>query len=134
VNVKRFTVAVLCFSTWTAFAQGKGDAGAPDVSKMPFSQESIRKIVTDHQPQIQECYEGILANKQDVVEGRIHTSWIITGEGLVRDAKVVKKGTTLKSPQLHDCVIAVLSSMNFPAPPGGKDQPIEYPFNLKAIR
>ena len=46
---------------------------------------------------------------------------------------MVKKGTTLKDPELHDCVVTVLSSMIFPKPPDGKDHPIEYPFNLKAV-
>jgi hypothetical protein len=51
----------------------------------------------------------------------------------VKDAKVLKKGTTLKDKGLHDCVVSVLMSMSFPKPPDGKDQPIEYPFNLKAV-
>jgi len=133
--VKSLVAAVLLLGSLTAVAADNApDAGAPDVSKLPFTQATIRKIVGDHQAQIQQCYEEILAHKQDVVEGRLQTSWVITGEGIVRDAKVEKKGTTLKNPQLHDCVVSILNTMTFPRPPGGREQPIEYPFNLKAIR
>jgi hypothetical protein len=52
----------------------------------------------------------------------------------VKQAKVLKKGTTLHDPKLNDCVIAVLSAMTFPKPTDKRDHPIEHPFNLKAIK
>ena len=113
-------------------AAAKAEEG-PDVSKMPFSQDSIKKVVAFHQPKIQTCYEETLAGKDKAVEGTLKTSWVITADGMVKSAKIVKKGTTLKEQKLHDCVVAVLSAMNFPKPPDGKDQPIEFPFNLKAV-
>ena len=73
-------------------------------------------------------------SKEKVVEGKLMTSFTINAEGLVKGAKVEKKGTTLKEPRLHDCVVAVLTAMTFPKPADGKDHPIEYPFNLKAIQ
>lgn len=109
-------------------AEGEG----PDVSKMTFGKDSIAKVVAFHQPKIQSCYEETLAAKDKAVEGKLNTSWIITPEGMVKSAKIEKKGTTLKEPRLHDCVLAVLSSMNFPVPPDGKQVPITFPFNLKA--
>jgi hypothetical protein len=141
MDVKHLFAALLL---WSAAAPAQEaeyastpDAGrpaGPDVSKMPFTPTSIRMVVTHHQPQIQECYEEILAGKSDVVEGRVNTAWVITAEGLVRDPKIVKQGTTLKNAQLYDCVIAVLGTMTFPKPPKGREQPVDYPFNLKAIR
>lgn len=113
-------------------SKSAAETEGPDVSKMPFSKDSIAKVVAFHQPKIQTCYEETLAEKDKAVEGKLNTSWIITPEGMVKSAKIEKKGTTLKEAKLHDCVIAVLSSMNFPVPPGGKQQPITFPFNLKA--
>ncbi len=111
------------------------EAKAPDIEKMSFSQASIKAVVSYHQPQIQACYEEALAGQgSKVFEGKLLTSFVITGEGLVKNAKVEKKGTTLKDPKLHECVVAVLSAMTFPKPVDGKDHPIEYPFNLKAIQ
>ena len=106
----------------------------PDVTKMPFSQESIKAVIAYHQPQIQACYEETLASKEKVLEGKLLTSFVITGEGMVKNAKIEKKVTTLKEPKLHECVIAVVSTMTFPKPVDGRDHPIEFPFNLKAIQ
>ena len=108
---------------------------APDIARMPFTPDSIREVMQYHSQYIQECYEEILATKgSKVQEGRLQTSFTITPEGTVRGAKVVKLGTTLKSARLHECVVNVLASITFPAPPDKRDYPIEYPFNLKALK
>src|SRR5215831_15784705 len=66
-----------------------------DVSHMPFTNYAIRKVVEFHLPKIQSCYEETLAPKSKAVEGKLMTSWVITAEGAVKQAKVLKKGTTL---------------------------------------
>lgn len=107
----------------------------PDIDRMPFTPHSIQEVVTYYQPKIQGCYEEHLASQVNkAVEGKLYTSFVITPDGMVKKAKVDKKKTTLKDPKLHDCVVAVLSTMSFPKPTDGKDHPIEYPFNLKAVR
>jgi hypothetical protein len=150
-----FAVAVL-FGSGLAFAQGKADKGLdsektapaqakkqaapvrpppPNVSQLPFTPDSIREVMQYHSRDIQDCYEELLAMKgTKVEEGRILTTFTITPDGFVRNAKVSKVGTTLKDPRLHECVVAVLSGMNFPQPPDRREYPIEYPFNLKAIK
>ncbi len=112
------------------------DSKHPDVEKLPFSPDSIKAVVTSWQPDIQACYEEHLADKKKAVEGKILTSFVITAEGTVKKQKVEakKKETTLKDPGLHSCVSNVLAGMSFPKPPDGKDHPIEFPFNLKAIQ
>lgn len=108
--------------------------GSPDIEKLPFTPLSIQQVVAFYAPQIQACYEETLAQKDKAVEGKLMTSFIITPEGYVKKAAVVKKGTTVKEGKLNDCVLVVLGTMMFPKPPDGKDHPIEYPFNLKAIQ
>lgn len=105
----------------------------PDVSKMPFTPDSIKQVVAAYQPKIQGCYEDHISNKKKAPEGSLKTAWTITPDGLVKGAKVDRKGSTLKDAALHDCVVAVLSTMAFPKPPDAKDHPIEFPFNLKAV-
>ena len=114
-------------------AEAPAPAEGPDVRKMPFTPESVKQVVAYWQPKIQTCYEETLAGKEKDVEGVLKTKWVVGGEGIVKKAEVLKKGTTLKDPKLHDCVVTVLSSMTFPKTPNGKDQPIEFPFNLKAV-
>lgn len=108
-------------------------AEGPDTRKMPFTPESVKAVVAYWQPKIQTCYEETLASKDKDVQGVLKTKWIVGGSGIVKKAEVLKKGTTLNDPKLHDCVVTVLSSMTFPKTPNGKDQPIEFPFNLKAV-
>ena len=102
--------------------------------KLPFTPDTLRDVVKAKQPEIERCWEQSLAGTDKPVDGKIQTHFIITPEGTVRQPKVVKKGTTLKSEPLHRCVETVLSTMTFPRPPDGKDHPVEYPFNLKAVR
>lgn len=124
---------------WLVLAQA-GDGGAvapperqgPDVEKLPFTQDTVKQVIDFNLPKIQACYNEMLADQVKAKEGMLKTSWDITAEGLVAKAKVEKKGTTLKDPKLHECVVTVISTMTFPKPPDGKVHPIEYPFNLKA--
>ena len=106
----------------------------PDVSKMPFTGDSIKQVVMAYQPKIQGCYEDHISNKKKAPEGTLKTAFVISPDGMVKSAKVNKKTSTLKDPALHDCVVAVLSTMVFPKPPDSKDHPIEFPFNLKAVQ
>ena len=120
----------------TASADGGSSASVVnglDLSRLPFTPDSIKQVVLSYQPQIQACYEETLAGKDKAVEGSLKTVFSITGDGMTALAKVDKKGSSLKDPRLHDCVVAVLSTMQFPAPPDGKAHPIEFPFNLKAV-
>jgi hypothetical protein len=117
-----------------AVTSGSADGGV-DVSRLPFTSESIKQIVLSHQPRIQACYEEHLAQqKKKVPEGILKTRFLITADGYVKDAKVIRAKSAIKDAQLQDCVVAVLSTMEFPKPPSGKSQPVEFPFNLKAQR
>ncbi|HEX8536969.1 MAG TPA: AgmX/PglI C-terminal domain-containing protein, partial [Cystobacter sp.] len=107
----------------------------PDVTKLPFTPDSIRMVMNYYARDIQDCYEEILARKgSNVEEGRILTTFTISPEGFVRNAQVAKAGTTIKNQRLNECVVNVLTSITFPEPSDKKEHPIEYPFNLKAIK
>lgn len=107
----------------------------PDVTKLPFTPDSIKMVMNYYSPDIQGCYEEVLAGKgSKVEEGRILTTFTISPDGFVRNAKVAKAGTTLKNDRLNECVVNVLTSINFPVPSDKREHPIEYPFNLKAIK
>jgi hypothetical protein len=112
-------------------APAKEKKPGPDVSKMPFTPDSVKAVVVAFQPQIQKCYEEMLAAKDKAIEGRIETAFNISPDGITTGAKVDAKKSTIKDAQLHDCVLAVLSTMEFPKPPDGKSHPIRFPFSLK---
>lgn len=104
-----------------------------DVSQLPFSPDSITQVVKAHQPEIQDCYEKTLAARDEKLQGRLMTHFVITGAGTVTGAQVTKRGTTLKDKDLHACVVGVLGKLRFPKPPDGKEHPVEYPFNLQPV-
>ena len=128
---------------------GSADAGPPpsdapappntpapkalDVAQLPFTPDSIAQVVRSHQPEIQDCYERTLAARQEKLQGRLMTHFVITPSGSVTGAQVEKRGTTLKDKELHACVVGVLGKLKFPKPPDGKNHPVEYPFNLKPV-
>jgi hypothetical protein len=98
----------------------------PDVTRLPFTPDSIREVMQYHSRDVQECYEELLAMKGNKVEeGRIMTTFTISPDGFVRNAKVSKSGTTIKDARLHECVVNVLTGINFPQPPDGREYPIE---------
>jgi hypothetical protein len=88
--------------------------------KLPFTSDTIKEIVRAKQPDIERCWEQTLAGTDKPVDGKLQTHFVITPVGSVKQAKVVKKGTTLKDPALHRCVETVLSTMLFPRPPTGR--------------
>ena len=130
--------AVLVSVSMTSASPDGGFQQSPDgggeLANLPFTPYSIKTILAAHHQDIQNCYEDTLAGKANVVEGRLNAAFIIKPDGTVKDAKVVKKGTTLHDVKLHECVVSVLSGLTFPKPPDHRDHPVEYPLNLKAIR
>ena len=111
-----------------------GAPAAPDVRRLPFSPDTVRQVVLAMQPRIQACYEDRMELHRRPPQGTLRTSFVIGPSGMVRRAQVSWKGSSLKDRPLHDCVVAVLSAMEFPPPPDGKDHPVEFPFNLKPQR
>jgi hypothetical protein len=125
-------VTALPGATPTAPAAG-GQSRPPEVSQLPFTPDSISQVVRAHQQEIQDCYEKTLATRDQTLEGRLMTRFVITAQGTVKSAQVLKKQTTLKDKSLHACVVGVLDKLTFPKPPDKKEHPVEYPFNLKAV-
>ncbi len=110
-------------------------AGVPgkkelDVSRMMFDAESIRIVVKFHMPEIQECYEKVLADTGQKVQGKVVLGLIIDANGSVTEARVLPKKSTLKNDSVHDFVLQA-RTWQFPKAGDNRDHPIEYPFELK---
>ena len=137
--MKRFPIAAALLLSIPAWAQAPDAGSAPEkpalnLELMPFSTETVKRVVAHNRDKIQACYEETLASKDKPVEGRVMTSFVVTPGGLVKNPRVLKKGTTIKDPKLHECLIDALSTFTFPKPSDRREHPIEYPFNLKAVR
>ena len=120
---------------WTVLALTLSQAPEEvDPLTLPFSVDTVKLVMDRAQPKIQDCYEQMLAGLKKPIDGKIMTSFVVDAEGNVKKAKVAKKGTTLRNADLHTCVVAVLQSLAFPKPKDGADHPIEFPYNLKAVK
>jgi hypothetical protein len=104
-----------------------------DVSKMYFDAESIRTVFNFHMPEVQECYEKVLADTGKKLEGKVVVGLIIDANGNVTEARVLSKKSTLKDDRVHECVVQV-KGWAFPKAGDNRDHPIEYPFNLKVAQ
>jgi hypothetical protein len=113
---------------------GQGAAAKPkrelDVSRMMFDAEGIRTVFNFHMPEVQECYEKVLADSGKKIEGKVVVGLIIDANGSVSEARVLAKKSTLKDDRVHECVLQV-KGWAFPKAGDNRDHPIEYPFNLK---
>jgi TonB family protein len=124
--------------TKTATTSSASDGGTSeivnglDLSKLPFTPDSIKQVVLSYQPQVQGCHEEAMAAAKPIA-GMVKVAFTISAEGLVKSAKVDSRGSSIKDARLGDCLVAVVSSMSFPKPPDGKDHPVEFPFNLKPV-
>ena len=103
-----------------------------DLSKLPFTPDSIKQVVLSYQPRVQGCHEEAMVGAKPIT-GVVKVAFTISPEGYVKSAKVDKRASSIKDEHLHDCLASVVSAMSFPKPPDGKDHPIEFPFNLKPV-
>lgn len=89
-----------------------------------ISREAVAKVINDHMDEVNACYESALVNDSNLL-GRIEFEWTILQSGDVGDVKI--KSSTVKSSQLHSCIISAIKSWKFPKP-NGADVIVSYPF------
>lgn len=89
-----------------------------------ISREAVAKVINDHMDEINACYESALINDSNLL-GRIEFEWTILQSGDVGDVKI--KSSTVKSSQLHSCIISAIKGWKFPKP-NGADVIVSYPF------
>jgi pSer/pThr/pTyr-binding forkhead associated (FHA) protein len=106
-------------STGTAVVMGSVD------------KELIRKVIQDHAAQIRYCYEQQLAVNPRL-QGKVSIKWVINGDGSASSAQVDRAGTTLEDQKVHDCMMARITSWQFPKPKGGGIAVITYPWILRS--
>jgi len=139
-------MAALPLTAWAADPpRQQGSAGAeaapsepspkppPGPRDLPFTPENVLAVVTLHADELQTCYEEAMARRgstsKDAPAGRVIIGWTITVDGLVSDVKVKK--TEIGERLVTDCMMTAIRRWEFPRPK--QPQPVEFPFDLKAI-
>lgn len=92
-----------------------------------LDKDIIRRIVRAHINQVRYCYnEGL--QKDPKLAGRLSVEFVIGPSGSVTSAKV--ESSELKDAKVADCVAKAIRTWKFPAPNGGGQVKVSYPFSL----
>ena len=89
-----------------------------------LSREAIQQVVSRHMNQVQACYERQLITNPGLA-GKIVFDWVISPSGSVSSARQVR--SSVRSPAVSSCILALIRSWRFPKPVGGSVQ-VRYPF------
>lgn len=100
--------------------------GAPVVIGS-LDKEVIRRVIQQHQAEVRLCYERELL-KTPGMGSKVSVRMEIGPDGSVRSAVIDR--STLGSPAVEACVAARARSWRFPAPSGGGNVVVTYPFSF----
>ncbi len=73
----------------------------------------IGRVMRAHAPQIRQCYEQQLAQNPRL-QGRVQLTFVAEPDGKVSSVQVDEAQTTLKSSELHRCLVATVTSWRLP--------------------
>ncbi|MCM0606404.1 MAG: AgmX/PglI C-terminal domain-containing protein [Xanthomonadaceae bacterium] len=95
-----------------------------------LTKDEVGKVIHAHMSEVRYCYETAMIRNPSV-EGKLMIDFVIGGNGRVKTAS--PKESSLKDPQLDDCIVRRLSKWEFPHPKGGIDVAVSYPFIFKSL-
>jgi len=94
-----------------------------------LEKETIAKVVKRHKGQIRMCYEQEL-RASPALSGKVTVSFTIGGTGNVVTASVAE--STLNNREVENCLVRRIKRWRFPAPDGGGNVTVNYPFVFQA--
>lgn len=95
--------------------------------KGALDKDIVRRIVRSHITEVRACYTAGLA-RDPTLMGRIAIEFTIGATG---DVTAVEVGdSTLRDPEVADCIVEAVGSFKFPKPEGGAVVVVTYPFVL----
>lgn len=100
----------------------------PPQAKGTMDKQVLRKVVQSHGAEIRACYAAQL-KKHPALEGKVAVRFRISASGSVAFAEVAQ--STVANVELESCIVGQLASWVFPAPIGGGEVLVTYPFEFK---
>jgi TonB family protein len=88
----------------------------------------IARVVNANRDQFRTCYDQGRARNPRLT-GRVSTRFVIDASGAVSSA-ASEPSTTMPDVQVIACVVSTFQSLKFPAPHGGGDMTVTYPFDF----
>jgi pSer/pThr/pTyr-binding forkhead associated (FHA) protein len=102
----------------------RAPARAIQASGGQLSREAIQQVVGQHMNDVQACYERQLITSPGL-SGKIVFDWVIEMSGGVSSAR--QASSSMASPAVATCILALIRTWRFPSPVGGSVQ-VRYPF------
>jgi hypothetical protein len=93
-----------------------------------LDRDLIAQVIQKNLGQVRFCYEQGLQGDPSLA-GRVAVDFTIGGEGVVKTARI--GSTNLQSDLVEACILRRLRSWKFPAPDGGVNVRVSYPFVLR---
>jgi len=106
----------------TGSAEPKSEPGRPAIDR-----DVVRQIVREHIDEVRGCYNEGLARDAKLA-GRIAVNFVIGPDGHVASA-TIQEG--IGDDGVDQCVVERLETWKFPAPVGGGNVVVTYPFDFK---
>lgn len=94
-----------------------------------LDREVIAQYIKSQLGQIRYCYERQLSANPDLY-GKVQVAFVIGGDGGVTTQNIGV--STLKSAMVEGCILRRVSNWKFPAPKGGTQVKVTYPFLFKS--
>jgi TonB family protein len=109
-------VAIALAAPATAMAAGratKAKVKARARATATTTDARLGKAMRAHAPQLQQCYEQQLTQNPRL-EGRVHLTFVAEPDGSVSSARVDEEQTTLRSNELHRCLLTTVETWRLP--------------------
>jgi TonB family protein len=95
------------------------------IPQKTLTKDNIRSVINAQRSAIRACYEKVLL-REPSLEGRVVVSFTIHPNGAVTEAKI--SSNTLKQAQVEECLLQIISKMQFQPIERGGIVRVNYPF------
>ena len=97
-----------------------------------LDKDTIRAGVKSIVPRVEECYtKGLERNPK--LAGKVVVKFVIRtkdGRGRIDEGEIDSENDELQSPLVEQCILNAMADIDFPAPSGGGEVHVSYPFVL----
>jgi hypothetical protein len=97
-----------------------------------LDKDTIRTGIKSIIPRVEECYtHGLERNPK--LAGKIVVKFVIRtkdGRGRIDEGEIDSENDELQSPLVEQCILTAMAEIDFPAPSGGGEVHVSYPFVL----
>ncbi len=95
----------------------------------PYKETAVNNSLRKAAKKIQGCYKGYLAKNPPITDGYMEIDWTIRPDGSATKVELIS--SNIDDRPLHECILSIISKINFPPPPYGFDVYMTYKYNFK---